>query len=211
MTAPLLVLGASGGVGRCLVDQAVALGLPVRVLVRASSPYQPPEGVEAIRGEVLEPGVLAACARGCDVVLSALGHRRANLFPYSPLRSPEDLNERVAELVIAAGIRRFVGVSAAGVGDSWEGTNLILRALIRTSTIGYAYRDLERMEERFRASDVDWCLPRPVTLTDGPPTGRVRVVQGFPTTATIRRADVAGWMLEHRQAAPSRTPTLAGP
>lgn len=153
--------------------------------------------------------MLAQAAQGHPVVLSALGHRRASFFPYSALRSPPDLNERVARAVVAAGVQRFVGVSAAGVGDSFATLNAIMKLLVRTSTIGYAYRDLERMEAILAASEVDWTLPRPVTLTDGPPTNEVRIVEAFTMTATIARADVAGWMLDHLAGSPSRTPMLA--
>lgn len=52
------------------------------------------------------------------------------------------------------------------------------------------------MESVLRASTLDWLAVRPVTLTHGPPTGRARPVDRYGITSTVRRSDVASWMLE---------------
>ena len=54
------------------------------------------------------------------------------------------------------------------------------------------------MEVLLRQSDREWIAVRPTRLTDGPATGRVRVLPGgeFAINASIPRADVAGYMLD---------------
>jgi hypothetical protein len=52
------------------------------------------------------------------------------------------------------------------------------------------------MEAVLAASRLDWSAPRPTRLTDGPPTGRIAVVDAFSAAAAISRADVAAWMLD---------------
>jgi uncharacterized protein YbjT (DUF2867 family) len=66
---------------------------------------------------------------------------------------------------------------------------------VTRGNIAVAYRDLERMEHILAGSALDWVAVRPVTLADGPPTGRARPVPRYGLTSTIRRSDVAAWML----------------
>ena len=77
----------------------------------------------------------------------------------------------------------------------------------RDANVGIAYRDLTAMERVFADSGLDWCCPRPTRLTRGPRTRRVKIVESFPMTAAISRADVAWWILEHA-AQPIRERTL---
>lgn len=212
----LTILGATGGVGTELVKQAVARGHEVRVLVRREIP--PTAGVEVWVGDVLDAQAVSDAVLGADAVVSALGSRRVHpANPWSRLAGPADLAERSARNVVeamrAAGCSRLVAVSAAGVGDSQGALNGPMRFLLATSTIGRQYNDLDRMEAVYRASSLDWTAVRPVTLFDGPPSGAVRTLSGFPMTARIARADVAATLLDlvERPGGEPRTPILAGP
>jgi uncharacterized protein YbjT (DUF2867 family) len=51
------------------------------------------------------------------------------------------------------------------------------------------------MEDILAASTLDWLAVRPVTLADGPPNGRAGPVARYTFRSTVRRADVAAWML----------------
>lgn len=196
----LLVLGASGGVGRHVAAQAVEAGHAVTALVRAETPWKAPEGVRVLRGDVLDARALDGALEGADAVLSSLGMKRVNpANPWSPLASPADFNSRSAEAVVAAmkraGVGRVVAVSAAGVGDSARAMNLLMRVLVARSNVGVAYRDLAVMERVYAESGLDWLTPRPTRLTDGPRTNRVKTVTAFGSFDAIARADVAAWML----------------
>lgn len=209
----LLVLGASGQVGRQVIAQAAARGHAVTAFVRPGTPFDAP--VAVVRDEVLREGAIAASLPGHDAVISCIGQKRRSLNPWSALASPPDLCERSAERIVdamrAAGVTKLVAVSAAGVGDSAPRMNAVMRLLVASSTIGVSYRDLARMEDVFERSELDWCCVRPVTLTDGPHTGRVREVDAFGLTAAISRADVAHDLLDRvsRPTGPRR-PQIAG-
>jgi putative NADH-flavin reductase len=198
----LLVLGASGGVGRHVVRLAVADGHEVTAVVREGTPYEAPEGVRLVRDDVLREGAIAAVMPGRDAVISSLGIQRKRVWnPWSKLVSPPDFNSRTARAIVAAmqacGVRRVVAVSAAGVGDSAPRMNAVMRALVATSSIGTAYRDLAEMERVYlEAEGIDAVCLRPVTLTDAPLTGRVREVDAFGATMTVSRADVARALLD---------------
>ena len=59
------------------------------------------------------------------------------------------------------------------------------------------YREHRAMLEELRKRDLDWIAVRPVLLTNGPRTGRYRVVsEGIPRGGyRISRADVADFMI----------------
>lgn len=209
----VLVLGASGGVGRHVVRLAVAAGHDVTAIQRVAGPV--PAGVRLCVDDVGRDGVLDAAVADQDAVLSALGLKRTSpANPYSGLASPPDFASATARALVAAmakrGVARVIAVSAAGVGDSAAGRNLALRWLLATSTMGAMYADLERMEAVYAASGLDACCVRPTTLTNGPATGRVREISDFPLTATITRADVAAWMVAHLTGEVPRHPTITG-
>jgi len=210
----VLVLGASGGVGKHLVRLACDQGHIVTALVRRA------DGIDSrariLIDDVLRPGCFDEHVRGHEVVLSALGNKRTNPANlWSALASPPDFSTRTAAMLVKAmrqhGLARVIAVSAAGVADSAARMNLLMKFLVAKSNIGIAYRDLAAMERVFGDSGLDWCCPRPTRLTRGPLTRRVKIAESFPMTAAISRADVAWWMLEHMaQPIRERTPMIAG-
>jgi uncharacterized protein YbjT (DUF2867 family) len=194
----LLILGASGGVGRWLTRLA-AERHQVTALVRPEADVALPTSVALRRGDVTDPGTLDALVAGQDAVLSCLGLRRAGKSPWAPLRSPPDLTARVtAQLVrsmAAHEVRRVVAVSAGGVGDSVDRLSWPVRRLVAAGNVAVAYRDLAAMEAALAASALDWLAVRPVTLVDGAPSGGAREVERYALTSTVRRSNVAEWML----------------
>jgi uncharacterized protein YbjT (DUF2867 family) len=195
----LLILGASGATGRWLVRLAAQAGHDVTALVRPSTPFDAPAGVRVIRGEVLDPAIIATAVENKDAVASCLGIRRASKFPWAPILSPPDFTARVASALIPAmshaAVRRVVAISAGGVAESITQLTTPVRWMVGAGTIGVAYRDLADTERLLSASRLDWLAVRPVTLVDGPPTGRVGKVEKYGLFSIVRRADVATWML----------------
>ena len=195
----LLVLGASGATGQWLTRLSAQAGHEVTVLVRPASPFDAPPNVRVMRGDVLDAATLESAIRGQDAVASCLGIRRAGKAPWSPLRSPPDFMTRVASVLIAsmtrANVRRVVVMSAAGVAESIVQCSAPIRWMTSTGGVGVAYRDLAEMERQLSASRLDWLAVRPVTLMNGPPTGRAARVERYGLFSIVRRSDVATWML----------------
>ncbi|MCE9576786.1 MAG: NAD(P)H-binding protein, partial [Deltaproteobacteria bacterium] len=61
---PVFVTGATGNVGRAVVDALVARGVPVRVGDRAPERLAPRAGTEAVRFDFADPTTFSA-AVGC--------------------------------------------------------------------------------------------------------------------------------------------------
>lgn len=197
----LLVLGAGGGVGTHLVSYALQRGHSVTVLLRPERQVELPPEVKVVRGTFSDATSLLTALEGVDAVFSSVGMQRKQPWnPFSSASSPRNLCSHMASRLVAGmtemGVKRVVAVSAAGVGDSAEGLNPMMRAALSSTMIGDAYRDLGHMEEVFTASKLDWLCPRPTRLTNGPGNGRIVVVDEFATGASISRANVAIWMLD---------------
>ena len=197
----LLILGASGSTGRWLVQMALEKGHHVTALVRSKISIEERDGLEIVQGDVLDADALDRVMEGKDAVLSGLGIRRESAAdPWSPLVSPVDLTERSAQNTVNAmkkhGVQRVIGISAAGVGDSKDKVDADISSLIQNSNIAIAFRDLENMEEIYAKSGLDSLVVRPVTLVDGEPNDRAKVVEWYRKSSEISKSDVAGWMLD---------------
>lgn len=196
----VVILGASGGVGRWATRLAAAGGHTVTAMVRPDRQFHAPQGVRVMRGSAVDPQDLADALREQDVLVSCLGPQRTQPWnPWSPLRRPAQVAEQSARAIVAVvpgtSVRRVVAISAAGVGDSLAHTNAAMRWMLRRSTIGQMYADLERMEELLRASALDWIAVRPVTLINAPPSSRARTLRRYSAVSVVGRADVAAWLL----------------
>lgn len=109
----ITVFGATGGVGREIVGQALAAGHEVTVVVR--DPDRLPERLDraALHAVVRldDPSAVRAAVAGRDAVLSGLGSRG---------RKANGVAERLTGKILAAmeaeGVRRLVVVSAVPVG-----------------------------------------------------------------------------------------------
>ncbi|MFQ5679956.1 MAG: NAD(P)H-binding protein [Gemmatimonadota bacterium] len=197
----LLVLGASGGCGQWVVRLARERGHVVTAVVRPATSFPEPDGVEVVRGQVLEDGLIERAIGGQEAVLSCLGPKRENpRNAWSKYLSPPDFAERTARMTVSAmrrqGVSRIVAISAAGVAESVTRLNWLIRFMIARSNLRAGYEDLAGMEREYARGGLDWLVVRPVTLADGPPTGAAHEIDRYGLTSRISRADVATWMLD---------------
>ncbi|MGE3507660.1 MAG: NAD(P)-dependent oxidoreductase [Vicinamibacterales bacterium] len=191
----VFVLGATGGTGRHVVAQAVALGLEVTVLVR--DPAKLPvtdRAVRVVTGDIrADSAVVRAAFGNQDAVISALGGGQS--FQSAGLIA------QAAPLIVAAmreqGVRRLVFTSAFGVGPTWQDTPLLPRIFVKTF-LRDIYADKAAGEQAIKASALDWTIVYPVGLTNGPRTGTVRVGERLTLSALPRvsRADVAAVLVQ---------------
>ena len=70
----VLVVGATGSIGRLVVDEAIRDGHTVRALVHSRGKEgQLPRGVQTVIGDVTRPETLSAAVEGVDAVVFTLG------------------------------------------------------------------------------------------------------------------------------------------
>jgi len=94
MLGNVLILGAKGRFGRAAVDAFSSAGWQVRCFARSWDGAAPLAGVDRISGDAFDANVLAAAARGCDVIVNALNP------PYH--RWQRDLPRLTASVIHAA-------------------------------------------------------------------------------------------------------------
>lgn len=186
----LTVFGATGSIGRHVVEQALAQGHRVTAFTRRPESIEPASGLEVYGGDVLDPAAVRAAIEGRDAVIIALGDGRQGGVREAGTRT-------VVEAMTDLGVRRLVCQSTLGAGDSRGNLNFFWKYLMFGLLLRKAYTDHERQEEIVRASTLDWTILRPAAFTDGPATGAYQ--RGFGpddrTTLKISRADVAHALL----------------
>lgn len=189
----ILVVGATGGLGRDVVAEALAGGHETAAVVREPARAALPGEVEVVRGDVLDAASLTGPVEDRDGVICALGTP-------SPRRRSTLLEQGTANLVAAtneAGVRRLVCVTLLGVGSSRANASLFYRAVI-LRVLAPMVPDKERQERVVRGSGLEWVLVRPGRFVKGKPRGELRVLrEGEPgRVGRVVRGDLARFLLE---------------
>jgi putative NADH-flavin reductase len=191
----VLILGATGGTGRQLVEQALERGYIVTALARDPSALRIEHPrLTVARGNVLDYPSVEAAVRGQDAVLSALGHKR---FFY-PTRILSEGTRNVLHAMETHRVQRFVCETALGIGDSAGRMGLYYTFFVIPIVLPFYFWDKTRQERLIAASRVNWVIVRPGALTSGAKRSRYRQgrsIGGFLWTVRISRADVADFML----------------
>jgi putative NADH-flavin reductase len=192
----VLVIGATGGSGRQLVQQALTLGHQVTAFVRDPARLQIEHAnLRVAKGDVLDYTSVESAMRGQNAVLSALGHRR---FFY-PNRIQSDGMRNILRAMKACDVPRLVCETALGIGSGVGRLGLPHTFFILPLILPFYMWDKLRQEDLITASDRDWVIVRPGVLTNGAARGSYRhgpEVGSYLWPVRISRADVADFMLK---------------
>ncbi len=185
MSNQVAVVGGHGQIARLLHPLLLENGRQPVALVRSDAQRAAVEELGAharlLNIEQADATAFASAFAGCDAVVFAAGggpdgsiERKRSVDLEGSLKSISGAH--------AAGITRFVQVSAIGVDDPLpEDTDEVWRAYVE------AKRDAD---EAVRASGLDWTILRPGGLTDDVGTGLVALGPDVDR-GEIPRADVA--------------------
>jgi putative NADH-flavin reductase len=189
----VLVFGATGGVGRRVVEEGLARGHDVAAFVRDPSRLDVAhERLTVFRGDVLDAASVERAVRGQGAVLCSIGAGRKG-------RVRSEGTRNIVRAMEGAGVRRLVCQTTLGVGESSGNLNLFWKHAMFGLLLRGAFADHEQQEAHVRSSALDWTIVRPAAFTDGERTGEYR--HGFsPAKKGLRlkisRADVAEFMLD---------------
>ncbi|MFC1416596.1 NAD(P)-dependent oxidoreductase [Streptacidiphilus cavernicola] len=192
----LTVLGATGGIGRQIVQQALDADHDVTAVVREKSRLALDHpALRVVAADPTDAWALVPFVTGRDAVLSGLGPRGRKLVGIASAGTAAAL-----QAMAAAEVHRVIVVSAAPLAPIPDGESFFLRRIgtpMIRAVLRDSYADLAEMEALLRDSGAEWTSVRPPRLTDKPLTGGYRRVIGgaVPRGMSISRADVAHAML----------------
>jgi uncharacterized protein YbjT (DUF2867 family) len=185
----LLVLGGTGATGRVLVDQTLAAGHSIRALVRSPDKLTGVDSrLEVVVGEATSQEDVKSALSDVDAVLSTLGSNTGTVLT--------DATRAIVAGATANRVKRVVMLSSFAVLHDRLSVPAKLMARLAMRAM---VRDKVAAEQVLRASDLDWMLVHAVRLSNGPATGRSRVLPdgtNLGLTTSISRADVATFLLD---------------
>jgi putative NADH-flavin reductase len=199
----IVIFGATGLTGRCLVEQALDQGYDVTAFAR--NPAAVPTShvrLSIIRGDVFQQASVQDAIANQDAVLCTIGgHDRLRVALSGHPRAPGLCTigtSNILDAMKTLGVSRLVCISAWGIGESKGRVPVIFRNVIFPLLMKDEYEDKEAQEQLIQQSDLDWTIVRPARLTNGPRTGNYQMKAGleFSMQSSISRADVADCMLK---------------
>src|SRR3954451_1265925 len=194
----LTVFGATGGVGRHVVTQALHRGDHVTAYVRnpAKLDISDPE-LTVIAGELTDRDAVRRALTGADAVISALGpslDRKATGMPLV------DGTRTIVDAMQAEGVERYIGMATPSLRDERDSRSLLglIVPLMGRTFLKRAYQELLDMSRIVADSPLDWTIARFTQPKNGERKGTVRA--GFlgkaKLGAAITRADIASFLLD---------------
>jgi len=192
----LLVFGASGATGQCIVAEAERRGHEVVAFIRGESCAATPTR-QIIRGDATSAtDVDDAIAAGCDVVISALGARS--------LKKTHLLEIAVKAMIEAMRrnrVSRLIELSAAGTFGMPKASRIsiperVTFEILRRTVLRNSFDDHAAADQLVHQSALNWTIVRPPALADGPPRGYSISVDGLDRGGAVSRADVAAAIVD---------------
>ncbi len=191
----IVVFGASRGVGRNVVEQALQAGHQVTAFVRTPSAFtlQHPD-LSVVQGDAMNAAEVERAVAGQDAVISALG----------PTRPPvPGMMETSAKNILAAmqkhGVRRLISTTGAGVRQPEDQPKVsdrfigILLNLLAKDVVVDSANNVKLIQN----SDLDWTVVRFPRLMDGDAKGEQRFGYVSKDSSTqLSRADAAEAVLK---------------
>lgn len=155
MTATrVLVIGATGLIGRPVTEQLVDDGFTVRAMVRDTRRAAAllPEACEIVAGDLRDEKSIVAALRNIDAVYLSLSNKMARVKP--PWDADVDGTATVAECMKRAGVGRLLRLSAMGV---------------ELDTNWWVAREKMRLDDALIASELQTTIFRPTWLMESIP------------------------------------------
>ncbi len=206
----LVIFGATGTIGRQVVEQALEQGHTVTAFARnpAKLDLQHPQ-LTRYPGDVMDLPAVEQAVRGQDAVVCVLGSGKKLT---GTIRSAG--TRQIIQAMENVGVRRLICQSTLGVGESWGNLDFYWKYVMFGFILRQVFADHERQERIVKQSGLDWTIVRPGAFIDGPRTGQYRY--SFPATdqtiqLKISRADVADFILKQLsdQSSLHQTPSLS--
>ncbi len=206
----MTVFGASGNIGKFVVEQLLAAGHTVTAYVRNASKLTIEDAkLRVVEGELHDRVAIDRAVAGADAVISALGPTLKRSAKGTPVTEG---TRNIVAAMQAAGVKRFIGLATPAVADPRDRPTFKAKVFRLMPRIAFpnALVEIDGMAAAVTGSNLDWTIARIISLNDKPATGRIR--SGFlgkdDVGSAVSRADIAAFLVgqltdeRYRRAAP---------
>jgi putative NADH-flavin reductase len=191
----LTIIGASRGIGSQLLKFALEDGHEITALLRKPDKLRIANpGLHKIKGDILDPSSVFAVTSGQDAVCVCVGMpptlKPVYLFSKGIMNVRSAIgNNPEMKLIVSTGI---------GAGDSRGHGGFFYDRIVNPLLLKQIYKDKDREEALIKDSKCNWMIVRPGFLTNGPRTGKYRVLDDLNgiKAGRISRSDVADFILK---------------
>ena len=158
------IFGASGKVGRLVVEEALARGHSVRAFVHRTNNFADHPRLSITQGDVHNPQSVIQAVQGSEAVISTLGSWG------SPAKDVVSAAMRtIIPAMESSGVERIISLTGSDAYDTTDEMTLGRRGshLFAKIVAGKILADGEEHIRLLRASKLDWTVLRAPVMTDG--------------------------------------------
>ena len=191
----ILIFGASKGIGHQLLKLALDEGHEVTALLRYPDKFKVTDPhLHVNKGDILDRSSVSDAVGGQDAICVCIG--------IPPTFKPVEVFSKGIKNVIASieknSEQKLIVITGIGAGDSSGHGGFLYDRVFKPLLLKEIYKDKDREELLIRESHTHWMIVRPGFLTNGPRTGKYRVIEDLKgiTAKKISRLDVADFMLK---------------
>ena len=187
----IIVFGATGGVGKSVVAQALDAGLEVTAFVRTPSKMDiTHENLKLIQGDAFNQRDVSAAIVGHDAVVSCIGSNKG----MKESTEIQEMTKNIVDVMKEHNVERIIYTASAGVHKEIPGVSGKLVMFMLKNPL----KDHRAAVDYIQANGLNYTIVRPMGLTDQPFTGKYREsATSVPEKSrTIPRADVAHFIVK---------------
>lgn len=190
----IIVFGATGMVGKQLVQQALFKGDHVKAFGRNvyTTDFLSNEHLQLVQGALFDEGEVYKAIQGCDAVLSALGGGFDGNDKTRSLGMKNIINQ-----MKKAGVKRIISIGGMGVLNADEHSLLIDGDDYPPEYIPVG-KEHQKAFELLKESGLDWTFVCPPDIINEGPTGAYNTAADYapsPNNYKINAGDLAMCML----------------
>ena len=190
----ILVIGATRGIGKCLVELALVRNIGVAALIRNKQKLNiQHKNLRIVEGDILDMASVERSMDSIDKVCITIG-----ISPtFRPVTVFSEGTRNVIEAMKNSNTRDLVCVTGIGAGDSRDHGGFLYDKIINPLLLKNIYEDKDRQEQIVKDSGLDWVILRPGFLTNGALTGKYKIFTDLNgvKAGRISRFDVADFIL----------------
>lgn len=190
----LIIFGATGLVGKQLVQQALYKGHHVKAFGRNvyTTDYLQTENLELVQGALFSEGEVYDAIKGCDAVISAIGGAMDGTDKTRTL----GMKNIITQMQKAA-VKRIVAIGGMGILNASENTLLLDEKDYPKQYVPVG-KEHQKAYEFLKESSLDWTFVCPPDIINAGPTGIYKTASDYPPVPNnnkINVGDLAMFML----------------